>query len=278
MELVSSICAFFPPRRRKLTKRCWIVKDRGFQEIRNVCGMGKRCQIHKEQGRSKKIWTKTYKKAYTVCVYSVYIYIPYIDTYILVWCYHGPKVFRETIANYVKLCLVLYLLPWWTELRFGGWCKISSRISDVCSFKTFAYHVLHSLCTRASLYGIMQMIFFGGSWRCELYLLGTHISVFRYLQLYIYIQTVHMTGIGRGLMHAFPSRNHQKANKMLLAAFLRGLLCDPSSSWKSSHKIRQTQRSHSKGVGIFQLDLWHWRYRSLLSYWQYLLFTNQWDQ
>ena len=51
-----------------------------------------------------------------------------------------------------------------------------------CSFK--AYHSLLFLCTGASTYGIMQMMFFvgfpGGFWRCGLSLLETYISVFKY--------------------------------------------------------------------------------------------------
>lgn len=100
--------------------------------------------------------------------------------------------------NHSELCeamllrLVLYLLPWWTELHFGGWCKLSSRRSDVSSFKTFAYHVLHFLCTGASLYGIMQMIFFGGSWRCDCICWEpTYLRLDIYNSIYIYTYSTH---------------------------------------------------------------------------------------
>ena len=75
----------------------------------------------------------------------------------------------------------------------------------------------------------------------------------------------------------FSTRHPEKVNYMLLPTFLRGLLCDPFSSCKNPHKNGQTQRSHSANVlENVQEDLWHWRYKSLLSYWQYLLFIYQW--
>ena len=168
--------------------------------------------------------------------------------------------------NHSELCeamllrLVLYLLPWWTELSFGGWCKISSRISDVCSFKTFAYHVLHSLCTGASLSGIMQMIFFGGSWRCELYLLGTHISAFRYLQLYIYIffsyrtHDWHWPWLDACLSIQKSRKGQQNAASGISKRFvvrLRVIILIPVKIGFGPNGV----------TANFQLDLWHWRFQ-----------------